>query len=256
MSVSAATRRVAALLMLCIVALPVRAETVYVTDRFEIGVHENTDIDSVIVATVPSGTALTVIGRDGEFVEITTPEGTRGWVDAGYVATSKPGTALIAEYDAKLKQAVRSLGDARAEVEVLRQRISELQRDAATAAQPSLAAAGIAKPVTLAESENAAKLEEAKRELETLSKENRKLEDQIAALEAARIESERLLADSEAMQPNPPEKSIWRGPVSDEAQSWTPWQWLLFGSILLLAFAAGGYAVDWESRRRHGGFRI
>ena len=31
---------------------------------------------------------------------------------------------------------------------------------------------------------------------------------------------------------------------------------LLFGSILLLAFAAGGYAVDWDSRRRHGGFRI
>jgi hypothetical protein len=30
----------------------------------------------------------------------------------------------------------------------------------------------------------------------------------------------------------------------------------MFGSILLLAFAAGGYAVDWESRRRHGGFRI
>ncbi|NIP45176.1 MAG: hypothetical protein GWO29_01675, partial [Gammaproteobacteria bacterium] len=49
---------------------------------------------------------------------------------------------------------------------------------------------------------------------------------------------------------------MWRGPVSEQAKSWTLWQWLLFASILLLAFAAGGYAVDWDSRRRHGGFRI
>ena len=31
-----------------------------------------------------------------------------------------------------------------------------------------------------------------------------------------------------------------QGPVSNDVRAWTPWQWLLFGSILLLAFAAGG----------------
>jgi len=49
---------------------------------------------------------------------------------------------------------------------------------------------------------------------------------------------------------------MWQGLIRNEGRTWTPWQWLLFGSILLLAFAAGGYAVDWDSRRRHGGFRI
>lgn len=256
MRAAAFARELAAVLMLCAVALPAGAETVFVTDRFEIGVHDNTSLDSVIVAVIPSGTPLTVNDRQGEFVEVTTPDGIKGWVDARYVVANKPGVALISEYDAKLKEAVRSLGDARAEVEVLRQRVSELQRDAATAAQPALASAGIAKPVSLAASENAAKLEEAKQELEALNEENQALKSRIAELDAARAASEQLLAASEVADKDASRASILRGPIADETQSWTPWQWLLFGSILLLAFAAGGYAVDWESRRRHGGFRV
>lgn len=34
------------------------------------------------------------------------------------------------------------------------------------------------------------------------------------------------------------------------------WRLMLLGFGGLLAFALGGYAVDWESRRRHGGFRV
>lgn len=256
MSVSALSQRLTAMISLLVVALAASAETVYVTDRFEIGVHENTNLDSVIVAVIPSGTPLTVIDKDGEFVEVTTPDGIKGWVDARYVVTNAPGTAVVDEYDAKLKQAVRSLGDARAEVEVLRQRVSELQRDAATAAKPGLTSPGIAKPALLETREKAAKLEEVNRELGALSEENRELKSRIAELEAARVATEKSLADSAIAGADVKQNSIWHGPISDEAQSWTPWQWLLFGSILLLAFAAGGYAVDWESRRRHGGFRI
>lgn len=246
----------AALLCLLLLAMPLSAETVYVSDRFEIGVHESTDIDSVIVAVIPSGTPLTVISRSGEFVQVSTPDGSRGWVDARYVVTDKPGAALIGEHDQKLQEAVRSLGAARAEVEVLRQRVSELQRDATTAADASLGSPGITKTMSIATSEDSAKLAEANRELETLSKENRELKIRVVELDAARAALEESVAEAKATAEKSSEGSVWRGPVSDEAASWTPWQWLLFGSILLLAFAAGGYAVDWEARRRHGGFRI
>ncbi|GMQ77245.1 MAG: hypothetical protein BMS9Abin01_2570 [Gammaproteobacteria bacterium] len=244
-------------LWLSVMTVPASADTVYVSDRFEIGIHESTNIDSVIIAVIPSGTPLEVLDRDGEFVEVSTPDGTRGWVDARYVVDEKPSVALLEERDAKLQEAVRSLGAARADVEVLRQRIAELQSDAATATDGS---ADVAKPVPLAPDEGSANLAEAKGEIEKLAEENRQLKIRIGDLQALQVSSENSSENSSA-EPRAKEneesrESIWRGPVTDEARTWTPWQWLLYGSILLLAFAAGGYAVDWELRRRHGGFRV
>jgi len=193
-------------------------------------VHDNTNLDSVILAVIASGTPLTVIARSGEFVQVSTPDGITGWVDARYIISEQPGVAVRDEQEAKLRETQRTLGGARAEVEVLRQRITELQRDAATAAHDSPA---IAKPISPAPNEDSAKLEGAQRALQNLKEENRELKTNIAALD-----------------------SLLRGPVSNEAKRWTPSQWLMAGSILLLSFAAGGYMVDWDSRRRHGGFRI
>jgi len=244
-------------LWLSVLSVPAGADTVYVSDRFEIGIHESIDIDSVIIAVIPSGTPLEVLERDGEFVEVSTPDGARGWVDARYVVSEKPSVALLEERNAELQEAVRSLGAARADVEVLRQRVAELQRDAATATADS---PGVARPASLAPDEGSANLEDAKGEIEKLAEENRQLKIRIGDLQAIRISSRNSSGNSSA-EPRAKEKeesreSIWRGPVTDEARTWTPWQWLLYGSILLLAFAAGGYAVDWELRRRHGGFRV
>lgn len=241
-------------LLVCLLAAnTAAAETVYVSDRFEIGVHENTELDSVILAVIPSGTALTIVDRDGGFVEVTTPGGIKGWVDARYVVSDKPGVASLEDHDAKLVEARRSLGDARAEVEVLRQRVSELQRDAATAAESASAAAV---PVAPESNEGTVQLKEAERQLETLARENRVLKVQMADLQATKAELEASAAAPASESQGGPAELMWQGPIRKEGRTWTPWQWLLFGSILLLAFAAGGYAVDWESRRRHGGFRI
>jgi len=244
---------VRAVFLVCLLAAhTATAETVYVSDRFEIGVHENTELDSVIVAVIPSGTALTVVDRDGGYVEVTTPDGIKGWVDARYVVSDKPSVASLGDRDAKLVEATRSLGDARAEVEVLRQRMSELQRDVATAKSASTAAA----PMALESSVDTVKLKEAERQLETLARENRVLKVQMAELQATKAELEESAVASASESEGGPAELMWQGPIRNEGRTWAPWQWLLFGSILLLAFAAGGYAVDWESRRRHGGFRV
>jgi SH3 domain protein len=240
-------------LWLSVVMVSAGAETVYVSDRFEIGVHDNTNIDSVILAVIASGTPLTVVARNGEFLQVSTPDGTTGWVDARYIVSERPSAAPNGEQDAKTQELLRSLGNARAEAEVLRQRISELQRDAATAAQNS---PGIAKPISLARNEDSAKLKDAERALESLGEENRALKTRIADLQASHAVAAKMAADSEAKKPQKALDNILGGPLKNAARTWTPWQWLLFGSILLLSFAAGGYMVDWESRRRHGGFRI
>jgi len=249
----AGNRRLAMFLGLCLCMASVNAETVYVSDRFEIGVHDNTTLDSVILAVIASGTPLTVVARNGEFVQVTTPDGTTGWVDARYIINERPSVAVRDEQDAKLQKAQRALGDARAEIEVLRQRISELQRDAATAAHNS---PGIAKPISLAPNQDSAELKDAQRALADLKDENRELKTNIADLQASYAASERMAADSGAKNEEGALEDLMRGPVNSEVKNWTPWQWLMFGSILLLSFAAGGYMVDWESRRRHGGFRI
>ncbi len=243
----------ATFLWLVLLTAPASAETVYVADRFEIGVHDNTNIDSAIVAVIPSGTPLTVIDRDGEFVKVSTPDGVRGWVDTRYVVSDKPSITLLEERDTKLRDTLLSLRVARGEVEVLRQRVIELQRDAATAARNS---PGITKSVSLVANENASKLKDTERELENLAKVNRQLKIHIADLQAIQIASAKSAVESTLTEKEDGEESIWHGPASNDARTWTPWRWLLFGSILLLAFAAGGYAVDWESRRRHGGFRV
>ena len=249
----AGNRRLAMFLGLCLCMASVNAETVYVSDRFEIGVHDNTTLDSVILAVIASGTPLTVVARNGEFVQVTTPDGTTGWVDARYIINERPRVGVRDEQDAKLQKAQRALGDARAEIEVLRQRISELQRDAATAAHNS---PGIAKPISLAPNQDSAELKDAQRALADLKDENRELKTNIADLQASYAASERMAADSGAKNEEGALEDLMRGPVNSEVKNWTPWQWLMFGSILLLSFAAGGYMVDWESRRRHGGFRI
>ena len=245
-------------LWLSVLTVPASADTIYVADRFEIGVHESTNFDSVIVAVIPSGTPLEVIATDGEFVQVSTPDGTRGWVDARYVVSEKPSVALLEERDAELRETLQSLGTARAEVEVLRQRIPELRRDATTATRSS---PDVAIPVPLAPNEDSAKLEQARRERENLAQENQQLKIHIADLEALQIASAISAAELGANEKQATEieeggEGIWRGPIIDEARTWTRWRWLLLGMILLLAFAAGGFAVDWRSRRRHGGFRL
>ena len=108
----------------------------------------------------------------------------------------------------------------------------------------------------LESSADAAKLGETQRALEAATRETRLLKARVAELQASKLELENALRESGSQQEHDGSNGLWQGPVAHEGRSWTPWQWLLFGSILLLAFATGGYAVDWESRRRHGGFRI
>ena len=78
---------------------PARAETLFVTDALNIGLHLEADIDSPITGLVPGGTALTVLARSGELAEVRAANGPSGWIDGSYLVTEKPARARARELE-------------------------------------------------------------------------------------------------------------------------------------------------------------
>ena len=66
------------------------ANTVYVIDQINIGLHESSRFDSAIAVMIGSGTPLEILERDGNVAKVKTPEGKEGWVDLNYVKASAP----------------------------------------------------------------------------------------------------------------------------------------------------------------------
>jgi SH3 domain protein len=67
-----------------------QAETVYITDSLFIGLHKERSIDSEILKILPTGTALEVISRDGDFVNVRDAEGVTGWISGNYLISNNP----------------------------------------------------------------------------------------------------------------------------------------------------------------------
>ncbi len=68
----------------------VQAKTVYITDSLFIGLHKGRSIDSEILKVLPTGTALEVIKRDGNFVNVRDTEGTTGWINNYHIISHDP----------------------------------------------------------------------------------------------------------------------------------------------------------------------
>ena len=64
-------------------------ETVHVTGS-KLNVRSQPTTSSSTVARVKKGEKLTVLGRDGDWVQVKTADGTAGWVSAKYVANDAP----------------------------------------------------------------------------------------------------------------------------------------------------------------------
>ena len=83
--------------ILCLLTTIVHAETVYVIDELNIGLHEDRTIDSPIIKLVPSGTSLSVIERENDLIHVQEAGGTKGWINSKYVVVEKPGKSRITE---------------------------------------------------------------------------------------------------------------------------------------------------------------
>ncbi|HKK16870.1 MAG TPA: TIGR04211 family SH3 domain-containing protein [Gammaproteobacteria bacterium] len=246
------------LLLIALLAwLPVTlmAETVYINDRFMVGIHSEKSVDSVITKLVPSGTSLDIIKKDKPLSQVRDPEGEIGWVDNQYLVTTEPGRAQLAQAETRINELEAALQEAtegrqgstatdntpeqdslQKENEELKQllkserlRVGELQ---AQTAELKNRLSGTVNPV-------------ARENLEELEDENARLREQLATLQSSS-------SDVSEEIPALPRFSL-SGLLGEY-----DWKKMLMtiAVSLLVGFGIGIYLLDLVNRRRHGGFRI
>lgn len=263
------------------VAAP-RAETLFVTDRIDVGLHRSSDLGSAIVAVVPSDTALEVLGREGALIHVKTPGGASGWIAATYVTEDRPARAVLFEVERRAGARTRELARARETIGDLERRLAgseerhraardtiaileaeiEVQRSGAAAPIEAGGGRGETRPGTPIP-------DGTRRELQRLAEENDRLRCTVAELRVE-LEAQRRTprkpagawppaapaapaaqsaGTPQAVPPVPPA-------VAQPPPAWQLRHWMLAGFTALLLLCAGGYVVDWRFRRRHGGFRL
>ena len=79
---------------LVFVAITVSADTVYVTNRLQLGLHADKTDTSPIILLLDSGTALELIKTEGNLSYVHTADGIDGWVDSSYLLQENPATAV------------------------------------------------------------------------------------------------------------------------------------------------------------------
>ncbi len=225
---------------LLLLAVIVKAETVYVIDELKIGLHEDNSIDSPIIKLVASGTQLSVIERDNELVLVQGADGIRGWVNSKYVVTEKPGKSRVIELE-KNNEALKK------EIELLKtktdtaadntdsQKVLEQQLNSERLKVGEL-------QIQLADLRtNIAKIDDSGKllnDIESLTQENRQL---VAQLESSGIE---VAMDSSSLSENLFTIRNWKQIV------------ITLLIVFLTGIAGGIFLLDLYNRRRHGGFRV
>lgn len=222
-----------------------QTQTLYVDDRLQVGLHTQPNVSSTISQLLSSGSELQLIARNGALAKVRTADGVEGWVDGNYLSETQPARSRILQMENELAGAQAALADLQAKFVVLEQSPQQGQSE-----QPA--------PLT----------SEALREMQLLAKENQRLKQQIAELDAvSRMTQERTpdqLSNNKTNAPTAPASMMTtKADVEDLIDSYVidvskfkQWHLILLGSLLLLAFSVGGWLVDWGIRRRHGGFRI
>ena len=223
-------------------SLNANAQTVYVDDRLQVGLHSEPTLTSPITELLSSGTELQLVERAGALARVRTSAGVEGWVDGSFISSVQPARARVQAMEAELAGAQAALADLQAKLVVLEQRPEQVASERAADQSATLPS-------------------EALREMQLLAQENQRLKQQLAELEAVlRMEQERTAtASPSGEQANNSELPVAALGIDGEfvsVQRLKYWQLILLASVLLLAFSLGGWLVDWGIRRRHGGFRV
>ena len=110
------------------------AETAYVTDTLNLGLHEAADTSDRPFRTLQSGQQFEVLSRDRYYAHVRLPDGATGYVKAAYIVDEKPAKLIVeqtaAERDrlaAELEEAKQMFAEPEAMISTLRSEASELR---------------------------------------------------------------------------------------------------------------------------------
>lgn len=266
--------RIAFLSLLLIYTGQSFAEKLYVTDRILLGIHQLADEQSPILKSIPSGSVVTVMGRQGDFISVRTEDGTQGWVAANFLVKSKPATK---EYDNLFEQYQKTVETLKIVNEQLTKKDRELQikRDQLSNATTTIKELkkGVASSQPVIENNgnvvNADDLEKATQEIKRLKTKLLGLQQQAKDnkdLSPNNTQSKLIKAQQEnTLMRNSIEMALasLKGkhvPTAEELAgvraSFPAWYWGLTFVMIILGVIGGVVWNDYKNRKRHGGFRI
>ena len=136
------------------------ATTVYVTDELRLGLYPTEETSGRATKTLVSGTRLEILERALRSIQVRTEEGDEGWVRTTYVVEAEPARRRLASLEAERLETSSKLDAREAELAALRDRLATTEAALVTAER------GIT-------------------ELPALRDENRVLQDQLEARDAA-----------------------------------------------------------------------
>lgn len=87
-----------ALLLLC--SAPAGADTAYVTDVLQLGLHQAQDTSDAPFRNLASGAELEILEQVPRFARVRTIDGEEGWVRSAYLVTEQPARHRVAELEA------------------------------------------------------------------------------------------------------------------------------------------------------------
>lgn len=246
------------------------AETLYVTDRILLGVHQQASEVSPVVESITSGTEVTVIQRTESFVKIKLENGKEGWVIGNYLKKEKPATVELDSVYAQLQKA-QETSKKLAEDLAKKEREVQVRRDETSNAKSTikdlrkaLQDAGSDQPVvaTVDNSETEATIKALEEKIVLLEKEKSALASKsgdtaVIELEKLQSQNSQFQVRIEAALANLKGETV---PTAAELAAIRPsfpvWYWLLLLVMLAIGAAVGILWIDLQHRRKHGGFRL
>ncbi len=120
--------------VLALVPLLAAAETAYVTDTLQLGLHQASDTSDRPFRSLDSGQELEILSRTTYYANVQLPDGTLGWVKAGFLVNNKPAKLIVAETRAEADRLAGELEELRsafaapaATIDALNQKVADLQ---------------------------------------------------------------------------------------------------------------------------------
>lgn len=120
--------------ILALMPLAAAAETAYVTDTLQLGLHQAEDTSDRPFRNLDSGQEMEVLSRTRYYANIQLPDGTQGYVKAGFLVTDKPAKLIVAETQAEVDRLSAELEESRqafaapaATIDALKQQAADLR---------------------------------------------------------------------------------------------------------------------------------
>ena len=254
----------------------ISAETLYVTDRILLGIHQLPDEKSPILKSIASGIVVTVVSKKDEFINIRTADGTQGWVAANFLVKTKPAAKqydnLFAQYQKTvetLKVVNERLTKKERELQIKRDQLSNATTTIKELKKGVKASSKTNTPVTNVTAIDTEALENANKEIKTLKTKLLGFEQQLKDnkdIDPNGMQSKLIKTEQEnTLMRNSIEMALAslegkHVPTAEELAgiraSFPAWYWGLTIAMIILGVIGGVVWNDYKNRKRHGGFRI